>query len=477
MGSLWGQAVPPSVSYGTGVDGYAFGVVFTLAAAAPLTGIRYYSAPEETVLPSKCGIFDVATKTIVPGTENDSPAWSGAAGSGWVTCSYDGSATLDTRTAGYCALILWPSGGKSYRTVTYPVTGGGLAAPAADVYGSANAPFAFAWQYPDKSGAAPGGGGYDWGIDVVLADPALPEFSASLQSADPAGVQTWSAVSEYNGPDASVLRVLPPSAPDADYPHSFLIALPVSTGTDDAYGDPLAVLGGDLGAHNAYNATVVVPSFPIQPWYADNPDNTQQAQESFILNLASWLTSSEFASGGEKIRLIGFSKSGIGGQGLIFRHPDVFAACASWDAPFMMTGYDGTDPVYGTVGGDPADCYGTAANFTANYELSTANIARWTAAQDFTSTRRLWIGGYYVFEGDVQAYGQQLAGLGILAGASWDTQDTSHAWHDDWVSAALESLFAAGGGTPPPAPEPVLFRAGEARTLWRTTAARNTGGA
>ena len=34
--------------------------------------------------------------------------------------------------------------------------------------------------------------------------------------------------------------------------------------------------------------------------------------------------------------LIGFSKSGIGGQDLILKHPDLFAAAASWDFPADM---------------------------------------------------------------------------------------------------------------------------------------------
>lgn len=38
--------------------------------------------------------------------------------------------------------------------------------------------------------------------------------------------------------------------------------------------------------------------------------------------------------------LIGFSKSGIGAQDLILRHPDLFTLAASWDFPANMATYD-----------------------------------------------------------------------------------------------------------------------------------------
>ena len=263
-------------------------------------------------------------------------------------------------------------------------------------------------------------------------------------STDANGVQTWSVTSALNGPSASTLRILPPSAPNHGYAHSFLFMLPVSTGTDATFGDPPTIIE-DLGAHNLYNTTVMVPSFPIQPWYADNPLNAQQQQESFMLALANWAKTSSFAvSGTEKNYLIGFSKSGLGGQGLMFHRPDVWAACASWDAPFMMTDYDGTDPTFGsTVGGDPQDSYGTSANFKTNYQLSTAHLTAWNAAAggSFTSARRLWIGGYFSFQADVNAYMSELSGLGILANTSHNTLDASHAWHDGWVSDALASIM------------------------------------
>lgn len=285
-------------------------------------------------------------------------------------------------------------------------------------------------------------------------DGATPPL-AGYSSTDADGVQAWYAVSALNLPGPTALRILPPSAPSPSYPHSFLYALPVTAGTDATYGDPLAVIGTDLGAHNARNLTVVVPSFPVSPWYANHATNAGQQQDAFMVALAQFIAGSPLASGGEKSYLIGFSKSGLGGQGLQFRHPDMFAATASWDAPFMATALDTvsdtlTNPTLGSaVGGDPGSSYGTNENFQAAYQLSAANLAAWNTAAggSFTSTRRLWIGGWSAFQADVTAYESELASLGLRFDGSWSAAAASHAWHDDWVSAALASIIPARSGS------------------------------
>jgi len=222
--------------------------------------------------------------------------------------------------------------------------------------------------------------------------------------------------------------------------------LPVVIGTATTNGDPLTVMES-LAANNTYNTTSVVPAYAIDPWYADNPNNAAQQQETFMLHLATWIAASQFASGGEKNYLIGFSKSGIGGQGLVFHHPEIWIRCASWDAPFMMTDYDGTDPTFGSqVGGNPANAYGTSANFQANYRLSTSNITTWNTAAGnvFTTSKRLWIGGYFSFQADVAAYKAQLSTQGVIHD-EWNVLDASHAWQNGWVANALQSMFVQSG--------------------------------
>jgi hypothetical protein len=298
-----------------------------------------------------------------------------------------------------------------------------------------------------------------WLAAFTIALKPAGAFEPFYVSTDGNGVQTWGVVTSGNQPytypttgtaNCTGLRILPPSAPAGGYQHGFVYDLPVNNGYDDqANGNGLDTIRG-LGAQNTYNCTIIEPSFGISPWYANNPTDQTQQLESFMVALRQWAAASSFASGGEKHYLIGFSKSGLGGSGLLFKHPSLWYAGAFWDTPFMMTDYDGTDPTFGQqVGGSPSFNYGTSANFTGNYELSSGNITAWNTAAggEFTSSRRLWIGGYFTFQADVTAYKPVLSGLGVQFDGSWLTLDSSHAWHPDWVAPALASIIhpAASG--------------------------------
>ena len=56
--------------------------------------------------------------------------------------------------------------------------------------------------------------------------------------------------------------------------------------------------------------------------------------------LVPWIKQNLATTGNEQTWLIGFSKSGIGGQDLILKHPDLFSLAASWDFPADMSSYD-----------------------------------------------------------------------------------------------------------------------------------------
>lgn len=277
-----------------------------------------------------------------------------------------------------------------------------------------------------------------------------PTFQATLGSTDGNGVQTWNVLSALNDTDsagAQPMRILPPASPSAGYPHAFLLMLPVETGQGTSFGDSIGT-AQSLSAQNTYNLTIVQPGFPISPWYGDNPNDPTTSQESFILALVSWLKTSAFATTGtEPVYLIGFSKSGLGGQGLQFRHPSLFAATACWDFPAVMTDYDGTDPDSGPVGGGSADVYGTSANFTTNYELDTGNLTTWKNASNFGTVNRIWIGGYSAFQQDVIDYAARLTSVGIDHTFGAMTSE-SHAWHTDWVAAGLAAIIVPNAASP-----------------------------
>ena len=96
-----------------------------------------------------------------------------------------------------------------------------------------------------------------------------------------------------------------------------------------------------LNLQNQYNLTVIEPSFSINPWYADNPLDANLQEDTFMaMDLQPWVKANLSTTGSEQHWLIGFSKSGIGAQTLILRHPDKFTLAASWDFPADMSSYD-----------------------------------------------------------------------------------------------------------------------------------------
>ena len=145
--------------------------------------------------------------------------------------------------------------------------------------------------------------------------------------------------------------------------HNFLIVLPVEPGLGTTYGDGLGTLQA-LDAQDKYNLTIIEPSFEIDPWYANNPTYPNFQYETFMTQeLVPWIKQNLATTGQEQTWLIGFSKSGLGAQDLILKHPDLFTLAASWDFPADMSSYDQYS--------DSAAAYGTDANFQANYRLTT----------------------------------------------------------------------------------------------------------
>ena len=221
-----------------------------------------------------------------------------------------------------------------------------------------------------------------------------------------------------------------PTNPAPGVAHNFLYVLPVEAGLATSYGDGLETLRA-LDAQDQYNLTIIEPSFAIEPWYADNPTDLNLQYETFMTkDLLPWVTQNLAVTGHEQNWLIGFSKSGIGGEDLILKHPDLFTLAASWDFPADMSTYD-------QYGSSSANSYGTDANFQANYRLTPAFVDAHKAA--FLSSNRIWIGGYAAFQTDVSDYNTLLISEGI-AHATETPQSMVHRWDSGWVPIALAAL-------------------------------------
>ena len=213
-------------------------------------------------------------------------------------------------------------------------------------------------------------------------------------------------------------------------PHSFLYVLPVEAGLGTMYGDAIATLEA-LDAQNQYNVTIVEPSFGIEPWYADNPNDSNLRYETFMTNdLVPWVKQNLSTTGHEQNWLIGFSKSGIGGQDLLLKHPDVFTLAASWDFPADMSSYS-------QFSRSSSNQYGTDANFQANYRLTPIFLEGHMLP--FISSNRIWIGGYGSYPTDMSDYDALLNTEGILHTTETPTS-MPHRWDSGWVQIALAAL-------------------------------------
>jgi hypothetical protein len=101
-----------------------FGTEFTLSRPCTLDNVWYYSPPGvwPPALPTICAIWDVPSQQVVSGTRNDSPSWSGTAGSGWVACPYPGIALPP---GDYKVTVFTPGGSDNFYQETEDYWGTG----------------------------------------------------------------------------------------------------------------------------------------------------------------------------------------------------------------------------------------------------------------------------------------------------------------------------------------------------------------
>jgi hypothetical protein len=255
-------------------------------------------------------------------------------------------------------------------------------------------------------------------------------FEVHYLSTDANGVQSYDVISANNGYGPQVLRILSPTQPAAGVAHNFIFALPVEARLGTDFGDGLVTLE-QLDAQDQYNLTIVAPSFNFDPWFADSAIDPNIQYETFMATeLEPWVAQNLSTTGTEQRWLIGFSKSGIGGQDLILKHPNLFTLAASWDFPADMSSYN-------QFGADSAAGYGTDANFQSNYRLSSTFLNAYEAP--FLGANRIWIGGYDLYQTDVSDYDTLLTAEGMAHSTETPTL-MDHDWNSGWVPLALTAL-------------------------------------
>jgi hypothetical protein len=122
---LWPSYPTVTGNIDSDTTGYTLATEFTLSQSCTLDNIWFNSASGAGALPSQCAIWSSSSKNVVAGTNNSSPSWSGAAGSGWVSCSYSGV----TLPAGdYRVAVFYGGGSPWYQTAIGYWTSGGIGA-------------------------------------------------------------------------------------------------------------------------------------------------------------------------------------------------------------------------------------------------------------------------------------------------------------------------------------------------------------
>jgi Domain of unknown function (DUF4347)/Tryptophan-rich Synechocystis species C-terminal domain/Putative esterase len=279
---------------------------------------------------------------------------------------------------------------------------------------------------------------HDLNGDGTIGVPPPPSVPPSAppqfvyEGTDATGAEIYDVTWSSSGLQPFAVRVLTPEHPSADYPHSFLYDLPVEPGlAQSTFGNGLNELA-KLDVEDQYNATIIEPIFPIDSWYADNPNDPTINYETFVADiLPQWVDSNFSTTGIEKNLLVGFSKSGYGALDLELKHPSVFSAVAAFDFPGDMSSYD-------EFMSSSASDYGTQANFQDNYELTNSFIN--ASKAPFTTDDRILISEGPVFQGQVADFDSLLTSQGVMHTLLSQTGD-AHTWSGGWLSGAIAGLY------------------------------------
>jgi hypothetical protein len=256
--TLFGQAATGS-SIAADSASYTLGMQFTLSQSATLTGIWFYSASGAGSLPYACAIYQMTgtgTGTVVSGSQNLSPSWSGAAGSGWVKCSYASGPVLAASTV-YKVVVLGGSGGNWYSaTPHYWDTGAGSSGQASGIITAPDSAAADGGQdsfnvsgslaYPDGSFNAT-----NYWIDVEVTTASTPVSDSDTASGADSGTIGTAGADSGAGAEAGSISVLPGTDIGSGADSSSVATASGDTGTG---ADTAAVTAFPAGADTGNSA-------------------------------------------------------------------------------------------------------------------------------------------------------------------------------------------------------------------------------
>ena len=159
-------------------NNFTLGMEFTLTQACAIGNVWFYSPATVSQLPTAIGVYQVSGTTLV--ASSNSPSWSGAAGSGWVSAPLTG--TLNAGTSykvtvlnGAGSPAIWNAAVASYWSTGFG--GNGLTAGPISVFSNATADSPGQETY--NAGAsltypATNAGPYAYGLDIELTPQSAP---------------------------------------------------------------------------------------------------------------------------------------------------------------------------------------------------------------------------------------------------------------------------------------------------------------
>jgi hypothetical protein len=216
------------------------------------------------------------------------------------------------------------------------------------------------------------------------------------------------------------LRVLEPARATG----RILYILPVNPDISHRWGDGFET-AIRLGLHDKHGFTLAAPTFSAWPWFADHPSNPKIRQESYFTGEIVPMVDKLFPR--HKRLLVGFSKSGNGALTLLFRHPDLFAAAAAWDAPLMKEAPD----QFGM-----AEIFGNAEAFR---QYSIPRLLEEGARRFAAEKPRIALLGYDAFEEHMRKAHEAMQRLNIPHHYDNRTR-RAHRWDTGWLEGACRLL-------------------------------------
>jgi hypothetical protein len=286
-----------------------------------------------------------------------------------------------------------------------------------------------------------------WALVALAEVPVAADESdrSQVQSegpvTDPAkGVQVFTITSPYQR-GANKLEVLLPDTLEPGRAYRVLYVLPVGGdfGVPGGYGDQLTEVRKS-NAHNRYGLICASMAFDTTPWYGNHATDPNIRHEDYILRVIVPLIDARFpVSHQAKDRLLlGFSKSGYGAVNLLLRHPDVFGAACSWDAPLAFI-----EANFGNVG--------TSVNFGTRERMADylpMKLAEAPAATFRAGGPRLTILGRKIWWNHQAIFHDLLTRLEVPHRYD-DSLVFEHRWDSGWLPKAIEIFLGKPAGVQP----------------------------